>query len=268
MQVQALTSPLIQPGDDLTQIFSKLVPQLVERSIVAVVSKAFATCENRFVAKKTGDKLEKQSLAQKEAEYYLPPTESTYQVMLTIKRNWMFANSGIDESNANNKYLLWPADPQQSINRFWQFLRQHYGISQVGVVMTDSASRPLNWGVVSHAIAYCGFNPLYSYIGQKDLFNRELVMEQLNVMQGVAAAAGLEMGEGNESRPFAIVSDLSLPIEFMDHPPTPEDLAKLRISLEDDIYAPLHQSAGWKKGGAYVNQKSSSIRLTYNQKHK
>jgi hypothetical protein len=34
------------------------------------------------------------------ADLWLDPNESVYQVMLTIKGNWMFANAGIDESNS------------------------------------------------------------------------------------------------------------------------------------------------------------------------
>ena len=64
----------------------------------------------------------------KEAEFYLDPLASKYNMMLTVKRNWMFVNAGIDESNANNQYILWPKDPQASVNKIWQFLRVHYGI--------------------------------------------------------------------------------------------------------------------------------------------
>ncbi len=250
MQVVAYKSPLIKAKQDLFAVFCSVVAKIEERSIIVIASKVFATSENRFVPKITGDKAEKWELAKQEADYYLEPTDSTYNVMLTIKNNWMFANAGIDESNANDQYLMWPADPQASVNVFWHKMRDYYKLHQVGLIMTDSASRPLNWGVVGQAIAHCGFNPLYSYIGRQDLFSRQLKMEQLNIMQSVAAAACVEMGEGNESTPFAVVTNLALPVEFYDHVPTDQELKQLKIDLKDDIYAPLHQSAGWIKGGA------------------
>ena len=176
-------------------------------------------------------------------------TSSKYGVMLTIKGNWMFANAGIDESNANGQYLLWPKNPQESAAQIWNFLREKYHLKEVGVTISDSSSLPLNWGVTGHAIAYAGFNPLRNYIGKSDLFGRPLQMEQLNIAQSVTAAAVMEMGEGAEQTPLAIVTDLH-DVEFQDHVPTPSELAALKINLEDDIFAPILTKADWKKGDA------------------
>lgn len=249
MQVQAFKTPLIRPDDNLFQIIANTIPQIPERSFLVIASKVVSTVENRFVPKTTEDKQEKYRLVQKEAELYLEPHSSKYNMMLTIKRNWMFVNAGIDESNANNQYILWPADPQKSVNQIWEFLRSHYGVREVGVTMSDSISIPLNWGVIVHAIAHCGFHPLKSYIGKKDLFGREMKMEQVNIMQSITAAAGLEMGEGNESTPFGLVTEVE-PVQFQNHPPTETELAALKISLEDDAYAPILAKAEWKKGGS------------------
>jgi dihydrofolate synthase / folylpolyglutamate synthase len=249
MHIQAIHTPLVTANDNLEQVIAEAVPSIPERSIVIIASKLFSTTENRFVSKTTGEKAEKHELVKKEAERYLDPTSSKYGVMLTIKRNWMFANAGIDESNANDHYLLWPNNPQKSINKIWHFLRKHYGLKEVGVTMSDSISIPLNWGVTGHAIAHCGFNPLRSYIGKKDLFGRVLQMEQTNVAQAITAIASVEMGEGDEQTPLAIVSDITN-VEFADHEPTAEELAALHIELEDDVFAPLLTSVTWQKGEA------------------
>ncbi len=250
MKVQAYQTPLIKAGDDLLTIIAESVSTLPERSIMVIASKAFSTSENRFVSKVTGTRDEKHDLVKQEAEYYLDPHSSKYDLMLTVKRNWMFVNAGIDESNADDQYLLWPEDPQASVNKVWQFLRQHYGVKEVGVTMSDSASIPLNWGVTGLAIAHCGFNPLRSYIGQPDLFGRLMKMEQVSVMQSVTAAATFEMGEGAERTPIGLVTDLPDNTEFHDHVPTAEELAALKISLEDDVYAPILTKAEWQRGEA------------------
>lgn len=215
---------------------------------MGIASKIVSTCENRFVPKVTGDRQEKHDLVRQEAEWFIEPHSSKYDLMLTIHRNWMFVNAGIDESNADNQYILWPKDPQASVNAVWRFLREHYNIKEVGVTMSDSISIPLNWGVMGHAIAFCGFNPLKSYIGKPDLFGRTMKMEQVNIMQSVTAAAVLEMGEGNESTPLGVVRDVK-DVEFLDHEPTATELAQLKIALEDDAYAPILTKAEWKKGG-------------------
>src|SRR5258708_21958834 len=180
MHVTAYKTPLVKAGDDITQIIAGSIKEIPEGSILVVASKIVSTCENRFVTRTTEDKNEKHQLVKKEAEWYLDPHSSKYNLMLTNKRNWIFVNAGIDESNANNHYILWPEDPQKSVNAIWHFLREHYHLKNIGVTMSDSASQPLNWGVTGHAIAHCGFNPLKSYIGKSDLFGREMKMEQVN----------------------------------------------------------------------------------------
>lgn len=248
MKVKAYKTPLIKAKADLHQVIADAIPYLPERSLVVVASKLVSTCENRFVPKLTGERAEKHDLVRREAEWYIEPHSSKYDLMLTIHRNWMFVNAGLDESNADHQYILWPRDPQQSVNQIWQFLRQHYGVQEVGVTMSDSISIPLNWGVIGHAIAYCGFQPLKSYIGQPDLHGRLMKMEQVNIMQSVTAAAVLEMGEGNESTPLAVVQDIR-DVQFQDRPPTAAELAALRIELADDAYAPILTKAEWKRGG-------------------
>lgn len=245
MQVTAIKTPLIKANDNLEEIIKNALPKIKERSVIVIASKAFSTCEGRFV-KKTGDPNQKTELIKAEADFYTQPHSSKYNLMMTVKHNMLFVNAGIDESNADNQFLLWPSDPQKSVNEVWQFLRQHYGLKEVGVTMSDSASFMLNWGVVGRAIAYCGFNPLKSYIGKPDLFGRTMAMEQTNVMHSLTDAAVLEMGEGAEQQPIAVVSDISQ-IEFLDHEPTPEELARLNINLEDDAFAPILTKAEWQK---------------------
>lgn len=247
MQVAAIQTSLVKADDDITKVITDSIDSIPERSILVVASKIVSTCENRFVAKKTGTREEKHALVKQEAELYTDPHSSKYDLMLTIKRNWLFVNAGIDESNANGQYLLWPKDPQKSVNEIWQFVRQHYGLKEVGVTLSDSSSFPLNWGVIGRAIAHCGFHPLRSYIGSEDLFGREMKMEQVNVAQSITAAAVLEMGEGAERSPLALVQTDS-DIEFHDHVPTEQELAALHIDLADDAYAPILEKAEWQKG--------------------
>jgi F420-0:gamma-glutamyl ligase len=253
MRATAYKTPLIRRTDSLEKIVMAAIPELPERSILVIASKAFATCENRFVAKVAGDekaqRAQKHELARQEAEWYVDPHSSKYDIMLTIKHNCVWANAGIDESNADGELLLLPADPQASVNRLWEFLRDHYGVKELGITMSDSRSQPLNWGVVGHALAHCGFQALKSYIGQPDLFGRPLKMEQVNVMQAVTVAGAFEMGEGNESQPLAVVSELQPEIVFQDRPPTAEEIAALHIDLADDVFAPILQHAPWQKGG-------------------
>lgn len=253
MKVTAYTTNIIRLGDSLEELLSRHIKQLPEKSIVAIVSKAFSFAQRRLVKKITGSTEEKHELAKQEADYYLDASVSKYNLLFTIKGSWMFVNAGIDESNSEDSYTLWPKDPQESVNAVWHFLRSHYGVKQVGVIMTDSKSMPLNWGVVGHGIAHCGFQALKDYRGTKDLFGREMQMEQLNIVQSVAAAACLEMGEGSEQRPLAVISEIQQDVIWQDHVPTEQELAGLSIGIADDAYAPLLTGVEWKKGGGKIS---------------
>lgn len=249
MQISAFKTPIIQAGDDLTEHVATAISQIPENSFLVVASKAFSTAENRFVPKKTDSKAEKFALVRQEADKWTNPSDSKYEIMLTIKRNWMFVNAGIDESNADDHYLLWPADPQRSVNQLWEWARFHYQVKNLGIIMTDSTSIPLNWGVFGRGIAHCGFWPLKSYVGLPDLFGRVMKMEQVSIIQSVAAAAALEMGEGNESTPLSIVTGVR-DVTWHDHVPTKEELAELAIDPEDDVYAPLLAGVEWHNKGS------------------
>lgn len=241
------TRPFLPPQGDLfsaiKESFSGL--KLKERSIVAVTSKVVSIWQGRCVKIEPG--VDKDELIKKEADFYLPANLNTYGFHISIKNNTLIASAGIDESNANGYYILWPEDPQKSANEIRSFLKKEFGLSRIGVVITDSHVQPLRWGTVGTSIAHSGFDALNSYIGKPDIFGRKLKVTNAAVAEGIAASAVLAMGEGNEQTPMAIVSDVPF-VRFVDRNPTEKELKKLAISKEEDIFSPLLKSAKWKKG--------------------
>ena len=248
MNVHAVKTKLMTIGDNLNDVIAESIHNLEEKSVLVIASKIFSYSESRLIERKTQSRDEKWDLARKEADWWLDPDESKYQCMLTIKGNWMFANAGIDESNAQNGgFVLWPKDTQASVNRVWNFLRSHYGIEEVGVIMSDSRALPLSWGVMGHAVASCGFEVLKSYIGKADLFGRMMQMEQVNMAQSIVTAGTLEMGEGAEQTPIAIVRNVR-DLVFTSSVPTLAELENTKVSIQDDIFAPLLTKVPWQKG--------------------
>ena len=51
-------------------------------------------------------------------------------VMLTIKNNILIPTSGIDESNANGYYILWPEKPFESAKRIYNFIKKEFKLQQ------------------------------------------------------------------------------------------------------------------------------------------
>lgn len=247
MRIVAVKTHKITARDtDLFKILDKYLPKIKEGSIVAITSKIVSITEGRLV--KMGS-VGKDKLIEQESQFYLPRSENPYGVSLTITRNTLVATAGIDESNGNGYYVLWPKDPQKSANDISQYLKERFKLQQVGVIITDSRTAPLRWGVTAMAIAYSGFLPLKNYIGKPDLFGRKFEFEQMSIIDNLACAAAVVMGEGREQTPISVISDVSF-VEFQDRNPTVKELAELKISMDKDLYGPFLKSVRWRKGKA------------------
>jgi len=235
-----------QTPEKLLSILDQYLPVLLEGSIVVVTSKIVSICERSY--RKVSEVANEEDLVKKEADFYLPSEISKYAITITIKNNLLIPTAGIDESNGNGYYILWPKDPQKTANEIRQYLSEKYHLHDIGVVITDSKTTPLRWGTTGVAIGYSGFKPLQNYIGKPDIFGRNLMVTKANILDGLAAAAVLVMGEGDEQTPLAVISDVSF-VSFVNTNPSKKELESLKISIDDDLYAPLLKSVPWEKGG-------------------
>ena len=248
MIIKPIKTDLVKVGDDLFEVISKNIESLPEESVLVVTSKIISVCERRVINKHSEEKKEKHNIVKKEADLYVDPTESKYDIMLTIKNNILAVNAGIDESNANDNFILWPKDIQEKTNQIWMFLQDHYKLKKVGVIVTDSKTFPLKWGIVGTSISSCGFKGLFDYRGKKDIFGRILKMSQINIAEALAVSAVFEMGEADEKMPLCVITNIPK-IEFQDRVPTKKELKDLLIDTKDDVYAPILTKAKWIKGG-------------------
>jgi len=249
MIVKAIkTRKFIPPKDNLWGLLSTNIKSLKENSVVAVTSKVVAIGEGRCVSNKETTKDE---LAIKEADKYLPRKFSPGGwILQTIKNNMLIASSGVDESNGSEYFILWPKDPKSSAKRIWKFLKNKYRIKNLGVIITDSRLVPLRRGVVGISIGFYGFKPLKDYRGKEDIFGRLMRMETSNFPDSLATLAVLEMGEGSECKPIAIISEVP-DIEFIqfDFKPKSKD-DEFNIPFKEDMFYPFFSSVKWRKGGS------------------
>jgi len=232
---------------DIFLILDEYLPKLKEKSIVAVTSKIVAICEGRIADPK---KVTRDEVAAKEAELYLPRELNKYNFMLTIKRSTMIASAGVDESNAAGNLVLWPKDPQKSANEIRAYLKKKFRLKSLGVIITDSKTSPLRWGLTGISIAHSGFSALNYYRQKPDIFGRKLKVSQANVAEALAVSAVLLMGEGKEQTPLAVIEDVPF-VKFQKRDPTEKELKSLRISLEEDVYGSILTAVKWKKGGSF-----------------
>ena len=238
------THKITQKDKDIFGILDRYVKKLSEKSIVAVASKIVAITEGRIV--KIGS-IDKDKLIKRESQYYLPRSQNPYNVSLTIAGGTLVATAGIDESNGGGYYILWPKNPQESANRIRKWLKVRFNLENVGVIITDSRTTPLRWGVTGFCLAYSGLEPLKDYIGKKDIFGRTLEFTKLSIIDNLAGASSLVMGEGNEQTPLAVIT-YAPGIVFRDKNPTKKDLQKIKITIDEDLYGHFLKNVNWKKG--------------------
>jgi coenzyme F420-0:L-glutamate ligase/coenzyme F420-1:gamma-L-glutamate ligase len=121
----------------------------------------------------------------------------------------IMANAGIDQSNIDAGYaLLLPKNPDDSARKIGQRIAAELGFD-VGIVIADSVGRPWRRGVVGIAIGVYGIPAVLDVRGSLDLNGRELVATEVGFADGIAAAATLLMGQGNEGTPVILLSGLT-----------------------------------------------------------
>ena len=227
MIVQPIKTRVFQEGDDLFAFITAYVKELTERAVIVVTSKIVALAEKRTAIIKNAKT--KENLIRAESEFAIP----TKYVWLTVKDGMVMASSGIDESNANGKLILLPKDSFKTARLLRNKLRQRYDVRNLGVLITDSRTVPLRAGVTGVAVGYAGFRGIKDYRDTPDIFGRKFEFSRTNMADGLATAAVLVMGEGNERQPLAIIE--SAPVEFSDN----VNRRELYIDIQEDMYRPL-----------------------------
>ena len=253
MLIRAIkTRVLIPPKDDLfsaiKESFSNL--KLKEKSIFIITSKVVSIWQGRCVLKT--EIQDKDQLIAKEADFYLDRKQIPNEyVMLTIKNNVLLPTAGIDESNANEYYILLPKDPYKTAKQIHIFIQKEFNLKELGVIITDSRCTPLRRGTTGVALSYYGFNPLRDYRKKHDLFGREYKISLLNIADSLAATGVLAIGEGSEQTPIAIIDNINN-FKFGNFELSKD--SSFNMDLENDIYAPLLKGVKWKKGeGGFKN---------------
>lgn len=242
MKISPIRTHPIQAGESLDEILDQYLTFVTEGMIIAITSKIISLCQGRIVPKDSVKN--KFELIKREADAHLSEQEGLYNAHLTIKHQILIPSAGIDESNGDKVYILYPENSQQTAAEIWRHVRQKHRLDKLGVIITDSHTTPLRKGVTGIALGWCGFEPLYSYVGKPDIFGYPLRVTQINVIDALATSAVFIIGEGAEQTPMALIEDAPK-VQFSSRPPTSKEEQMIRISLEEDIYAPLLRGVNW-----------------------
>jgi coenzyme F420-0:L-glutamate ligase/coenzyme F420-1:gamma-L-glutamate ligase len=219
----------IRLGDDLIGI---LVESLKERDIavengdiVVVASKVVSLLEGRVrklqevSASKEATKLGKKFSVSPEL-MQLILDESDFIVggssgfVLAVRKGFPCANACIDAANAPGGFLvLPPVNADESARHIREGIKTKTG-KNVAVVVADSGLLPGKRGTIGVALGFAGLKPSKNYVGKKDLYSRPFQVTYQSVVDDIASAANLLMGEADERIPFIVVR--GAPIELTD----------------------------------------------------
>jgi dihydrofolate synthase / folylpolyglutamate synthase len=227
------TRTIMPPRDNIYPILDEFLPRLRERDVLFIASKVLAIHQGRCVPMKPN--LRKEQLVKREAERYARSHLQAWKnLFLTIKEHTLIANAGIDESNANGHYILWPRRSSALAKEIRAYLQKKFGLKKLAVIVTDSHVIPFRHGVLGVSIGFYGMEPLFDYSGTPDIFGRLFKYSAKNVVDALATMAVLIMGEGRERTPFVVLRGAKF-IEFTNK----DTHRKSVVAPRNDLYAPL-----------------------------
>ena len=229
------TRAFLPPKDDIYNLLDNHLPPLHEGDILVITSKILGIHQGRTIKVKTDSREEKIRVALKEADYYVPQKnflQSRY--FLTIKDNTLIGASGVDRSNGNGYYVLWPKRNQKLLKEIWLYLKKKSRLKKLGIISVDSLVFPLRSGTVGISTGFYGFEPLIDYRGKRDIFGLPLKVTQANIVDSLAATSNLLMGESKERTPLLIIRDIKF-IKFT----SKNTYSKIIINPKIDVYYPL-----------------------------
>jgi coenzyme F420-0:L-glutamate ligase / coenzyme F420-1:gamma-L-glutamate ligase len=224
--------PLIKPGDDLPRLIVESARKvgwgIREKDVLVVGQKAVSKAEGRLVnlgsvrpskralviARRTRRKPEFVQIVLSDSKRVL--RADTTALIVTTRTGWTCLNAGVDKSNVkgDQNYALLPINPDASARKIRNRIRHLTG-RDIGVIVTDTHSRPFRLGQVEETIGIAGLKPHADYRGQRDLFGYQLRFKNVALADEVAGAAELVMGQGREAIPAAIVRGIKR-VRFQD----------------------------------------------------
>lgn len=151
--------------------------------------------------------------------------------VITSADNIMAPNAGIDKSNVKKgRVILYPNNPYQIAEQIRRkiFLKL---LIHVGVILVDSRLMPARVGTSGVAVACAGIEPVLDMRAKKDLDGNPLKVTFQAVVDNLATIANHKMGEGAESKPFAIVRNSGA--KLTDRKINPSEMA---ISPDQCVY--------------------------------
>jgi coenzyme F420-0:L-glutamate ligase / coenzyme F420-1:gamma-L-glutamate ligase len=209
--------PIIKEGDDIALLVKSLF-DFQDGDVLCLASTIVAKSEGRFRELKSYHPTDRAALiAQnvgKDPRFVQAVLDEAAEVLLdqpfllvVTRFGHVGVNAGIDQSNVGDaRILLLPEDPSASAER----LRANLG-KDCAVIITDTCGRPFRSGVAGVAIGWAGIAALRDWRGMRDMHGKALEITLEAIVDEIAAAANLLMGEAGDGTPAVVFRGLQYP---------------------------------------------------------
>ena len=228
LKLEALSNfPLINPGDDLSEIIYKTIVSnesiINNNDVIVIAQKIVSKAENRYldldnipISKKAKDLAYELSKSPGLVQAVLNESKeiiSTKKNVIIVehKLGYINVNAGIDLSNIpkkKNLALLLPKNPKKSAKKIQEKLKKKLN-KNISIIISDSMTRPYRAGVINFALASYNLQSLRDLKGYKDIYDEPLKGTEVAFADELAAAAGILMGQSNEMKPIIIIKGLN-----------------------------------------------------------
>ena len=105
---------------------------------------------------------------------------------------------------------LLPKNPDDSAQKIRSRIKNMLDL-EVAVIITDSQGRPFRRGLIGVALGSSGISPILDKKGSKDLFGYQMKHTEIALVDELASAALLIMGETDEGIPVVVIRGLNYP---------------------------------------------------------
>ena len=202
----------------LLEALTKNNTKLEDGDVVVISTKYISNAQGRIIelnkikTSEEGEQISKKFQLKPEiAEVVIRESDKIFGgisgFLITSSDYIMAPNAGIDKSNAKKgKIILYPKDPFKTAEEIRRKIFLNLSI-HVGVILVDSRLMPARIGTTGVAISCAGLEPVLDMRAKKDLDGNPLKVTFQAVADNLATIANHKMGEGNESKPFAIIKN-------------------------------------------------------------
>lgn len=216
----------VMKGDDLGQLINDAAKgqgtPITDKDVLVVTQKIVSKAEGRVYklntveaspfATRLGKRLNKDPAL---VELILRESRSIvrlrgHHLITETRHGFTCANSGIDVSNVSggDSAALLPVNPDLSARKIRNRIRELSG-RDVAVIVSDTFGRPFRIGHTDVAIGCAGIAAISDLRGSTDSYGYVMRVKQTAIIDELASAAELVIGNSNERVPAAIIRGIS-----------------------------------------------------------